>query len=204
MIQAFNQTIINLNAAPFVAAAGATENGVPVPAPPGNSILYCSEAEACEVAKQMKQAAALQGFEITVNIVDGILSGSYGGFTKDAAGNSIYIMQVTLSDVQGNSAQGSDIAGQLIARLINPFAPGHVNQGDKDYKVVDPIVNGQYDTAHATDVQVPAFGVFVDQSSGLPVVPGQPINDTVRLVWDAVPVAPVAPVAPTPGTPGVL
>lgn len=151
---------------PFVPPIGATFNGGPVPTSDYN--LFCSMDEAQTLIEQYAQALSLQGLTGSFTVSDGIASGVYGQFMPAADGSTIPIIVGTVTDAQGNTYSVSDPAGLRIYCYLNPFVPGQITYGDKNYKEVIPInSNGQPDPANTKDVAVPGYLVLKDMGFGL-------------------------------------
>ena len=140
---------------PFVAPAGALQNGAPVA--PGNYTLYASDADAKNLLAQYIQAATLQGLACSLTIKDGTLTREYGQFT-DATNGKILIIEGTVTDANQVSSTVSDVVGDLVSRYVFPFSPGKESFGDTNYEVVDPVnANGQLDPANAYDKALPGY-----------------------------------------------
>jgi hypothetical protein len=187
---------------PFVPPSGATQNGGPVGTQ--NYTLYVSKAAACALAAQYQQAAANQGYAINLTLQDGTLpGGSYLQFEDAPAnpqtnflGGRILVVVATLTDAAGNEYQISDVAGERVFYNVYPFTPGQVTQGDKNYKVVQPVVDGIPQPSQAEDIALPAWLQLIDQSSGQPLVGGQSFGSQARGIWRPMPVPPPAPITP--------
>lgn len=177
---------------------------------------YSPNASTDSLLAQYEQAAALQGYTLDAAVVSGTANGDYTGFTSDPGmpatadnpgreASDIWEIKGAVRDAQGNEGILQDVLGTRLAGYEFPFAPGHTSYGDHNYKVVPPVVNGQYDMANAKPVQCPGYLVLVSVETGEPIAAGQNLSGGyIRGVWYKLPAQPVTPVAPTPGTPGVL
>lgn len=177
---------------------------------------YSPNASTDSLLAQYEQAAALQGYTLDAAVVSGTANGDYTGFTSDPGmpatadnpgreASDIWEIKGAVRDAQGNEGILQDVLGTRLAGYEFPSSPGRTNYGDHNYDVVPPVVNGQYDMAHAVAVKRPGYGVFVSVETGQPISPNVPLNGGyIRLVWYKLPAQPVTPVAPIPGTPGVL